>query len=206
MKANVQYIKQFVFVLCVIIIFASLWMIFFKNKKKNLTVFCSSMDDVDSVYIEQTKYIVSKLDAKKIRIIYGGQTAGLMGVVAKTFRENGGEVIGVNYDKFDDGKVVDDYVYDNLRERQGKLIDMGDEYLVLPGGVGTTLELFDVMVSNNIADFNKKIHVYNVNGLYNHLLEYIKQIDKGRFIKDGIPSLNIVVSSDADKIARDINK
>lgn len=178
------------------------------NRKMNLTVFCSASNSLDQVYIEQTRAIISKLDVNKIRVIYGGQTAGLMGVVAKTFSDNGGEVIGINYDKFYEPNANSEYMYDNLDERETKMIDMGDAFLVLPGGVGTTLELLEVLVKNNIGDFqkNKKVYIYNANGFYDHLLQQLSLMDQEKFIGGGISSLSMVVSSNMEEISSMINK
>ena len=57
------------------------------------------------------------------------------------------------------------------------MVELGDAYLILPGGLGTTYELFQVLVKNNINDFRKK-YIFNVYGFFDDLLAYITKLNK----------------------------
>jgi uncharacterized protein (TIGR00730 family) len=174
-----------------------------KTKKKRLTIFTSSFN---LKYQDNIKKLINKLDPNKIIIVIGSRYEGLMGVISETFIKNKGEVISVNTKQFINPKFNDDYEYDNLRDRQNKLIELGDEYLILPGGIGTTSELVDVLIKNNIKESNKKIYIYNIDGFYDNIMNHINYLNKENFIYgDGFKGLNINISSNMDYIVNKIN-
>ena len=52
------------------------------------------------------------------------------------------------------------FVFDNIHDRQKKLIELGDAYLILPGGCGTHYEFFQILTQNDIGETNKSIFIY----------------------------------------------
>jgi len=87
----------------------------------NLTVFCSSKDNFDDdLHLEIQKFI-QLLDVNKFNIVYGGGTCGLMGTVRNTFIESNGKIISSNVTKFVEPDIEDDYIFDNINERQRKI-------------------------------------------------------------------------------------
>jgi len=126
-----------------------------------------------------------------------------MKIVNNTYKKKNGQVISVNYKKF--AKMHNDYIYDTLEERQNKLVELGNAYLILPGGLGTAYELFQVLVKNNINDFRKKIYIFNVYGFFDDLLTYITKLNKIKFISGGFNSMNMYISNNAIDIANKIN-
>jgi len=109
--------------------------------------------------------------------------------------------------KFKNDNKIDEYLYDSISNdaREKKLIDIGNEYLILPGGIGTTFEFVFAMFKNNVHDFNENIFILNVNNFYDIFLQYLNLLDSQKLIKGGIKSLNIYVSSDPIDIANKIN-
>jgi len=74
---------------------------------------------------------VNSFDTEKITIAYGGGNVGLMGIVNDTYRAKGGKLITSNIKKFTVEGYPDDYIFDNITERQSKLIELGDVFLEL---------------------------------------------------------------------------
>jgi len=174
-----------------------------KNKKK-LTIFCSSKAK-NQIYINNTKEIVNKLDPNKITIVVGNRYKGLMGIISDTFIKNNGEVISSNVGMFINDKFKDDYVYDEIRDRQNKLIELGDEYLILPGAIGTTSELFEVLSKNDINEHHKNIYLYNLNGFYDDIVNYLTNLDKKDMIYSNYKNLKLYISDNIDDITNKIN-
>ena len=173
-----------------------------KNKKK-LTIFTSS---INLKYKDNIKKLINKLDPNKITIVVGSRYEGLMGVISDTFIKNNGEIISSNVKMFINDKFKDDYVYDNLRDRQKKIIELGDEYLILPGGIGTLSELIEVLLSNDIKESNKNIYIYNIDGFYDNIMNHINYLNKEKFIHGGgIKGLKIHLLDNIDDIADKIN-
>lgn len=81
----------------------------------NLTVFCSGKHDLKQDYIDEIDSLIKQLDSNKITIAYGGGTVGLMGVVRNAFS---GKIVTSNMHIFKDDKYEDDYLFDNITERQ----------------------------------------------------------------------------------------
>ena len=172
---------------------------------KNLTVFCSGKNDLKSEYVEATQNIVSRIDIEKYRIVYGGGQIGLMGTVRDTFKSKGGTLITSNLKQFVSSEG-DDYVFDNISDRQSKLIQLGDLMLVLPGGFGTIYECLETITKNQIREISKKIIIFNYNHLYDHLLTQIEVLQREGFVKKTLDEYNIVVLSTVDEVVEYLEK
>jgi uncharacterized protein (TIGR00730 family) len=191
----------------VIILILCLNYLFSKTQtNKIVTVFCSA-STTNEDYINESAKLISHLNPNKITIAYGGYNGGLMNVVFDSYTRIGGKIISSNTTKFKNDNKIDEYLYDSNSNdaREKKLIDIGNEYLILPGGIGTTFEFVFAMFKNNVHDFNENIFILNVNNFYDIFLQYLNLLDSQKLIKGGIKSLNIYVSSDPIDIANKIN-
>ena len=196
--------KIIIFFLLLIIIVILIYTFIKLKNKKTLAIFCSSKT-TNPIYINSTKEIINKLDPNKITIIVGERVKGLMGIISDTFIKNNGEVISANIGLFATDKFKDDYIFDILQDREYKIIELGDNYLILPGGIGTTNELFEVLVKNDINEAHKNIYIYNINGFYDNILNQINKYSKENLISSNLKNLNIFVSDNIDEITNKIN-
>ena len=171
----------------------------------NLTIFCSGKNDLKQEYVEATQNLISRIDIEKYRITYGGGSVGLMGTVRNTFKNQGGTVITSNLKQFVEG-YSDDYVFDNISDRQSKLIELADLMLVLTGGFGTMYECLEAITKNQIREISKKVIIFNFNHIYDHLLAQIAVLQKEGFIKNTLDSYNIVVLSTVDEVVEYLEK
>jgi uncharacterized protein (TIGR00730 family) len=191
-----------VFVIFIISITA---IVLHRTKKKyiNLTIFCSARDNISDDYKNATKSIISMIDDNKYRIIYGGNNGGLMNVISDTWK---GNILSVNFKNFKSKN--DNYVYNNIFDRQRKLIELGNIYLVLPGGAGTLSELMDVVLSNEVSKDEdiKDIIIFNYNGIYDLLFKYFDTLKTQKFIDTDFMQLRkIKVYTKADDIVQYLN-
>jgi hypothetical protein len=167
----------------------------------NIGIFCSGKNDLKSEYVETTRELVSRIDIAKYRIVYGGGQIGLMGTVRDTFKSKGGTLITSNLKQFVSSEG-DDYVFDNISDRQSKLIQLADVLLVLPGGFGTLYECLETITKNQIREISKKIIIFNYNHLYDHLLAQISVLQDEGFIKNTVESYNIIVFTTVDEVVK----
>ena len=72
-----------------------------------------------------------------------------------------------------------------MHDRKKLLYEKGDAAMVLPGGIGTLDELFEMLTWNNLKIHNKKIFILNVDGFYNALIQLLDTMDKEAFLYDG---------------------
>lgn len=168
----------------------------------NLTVFCSGKHDLKQDYIDEIDSLVKQLDSNKITIVYGGGTVGLMGVVRNAFP---GKIVTSNMHIFKDDKYEDDYLFDNITERQKKLVDLGNAYLILPGGFGTLFELLEVITKNQIGEACKPIFVYNYKGIYDNLLLQITKMQEEGFVKHSLEHYKLFIHTTKEELATCIN-
>ena len=112
---------------------------------KSLTIYCSSSERLSQDYYDLAEKIGNFLAKKTIKIIYGGGRIGLMGKISKSSINMGGEVIGImpkilaTKEKID-YQISETIIVEDMSIRKKKLFDMGDAYLILPGGSGTIEE------------------------------------------------------------------
>jgi len=172
---------------------------------RTLTIFCSGKIGIKQDYIDSIKDLIYKIDENRIRIAYGGGDVGLMGVVRNSFLEKNGKLITSNINRFVIEGMDDDYLYDNITERQAKLIEFGDLFLVLPGGFGTLYELLEVITKNQIGEMSKTIIIYNYKGIYTNILKQIEVLQQEGFIKHELEWYKIKIFENADEISNFVN-
>ena len=151
---------------------------------KSLTIYCSSSNNLDLRYYKIAASIGNFLASKSITIIYGGGNLGMMGSLSKSASDSGGEVVGIipNFLIPKEGlnyKISKTIVVKNMIERKKKLYNLGDAFLVLPGGSGTIEEATEVISWKFLNLHNKKIIIFNYKGYWNNLFKmYQKANDK----------------------------
>jgi len=171
------------------------------NQIKKVGIFCSGKTDMKPEYIAVVSSILQKIDTEKVAIVYGGGNVGLMGIIRDVYK---GKIISSNLSRFvnssnvSDTSIEDDYVFDKISERQSKLIELSDMFIVFPGGFGTMYECLEVITKNQIGEHSKKIVIFNYKGLYNHLHEQLNVLCNEGFIKNPLCFYNIVFLTEND--------
>ena len=153
----------------------------------NITVYLGARTGNEPVFRE-TALEVGKWIAKAgHRLIYGGSEVGLMGVLANADMEGGGEVIGVEPQFFiDDGFLHEGITRtiptETMAERRLLMMEMGDAFIALPGGVGTLDEISEVIVMATLEKHSKPCILYNKNGYYNLLRDMFDRMTEYDFM------------------------
>ena len=163
-----------------------------------ICIYAAASDRIEKKYIDAVERLGEKLAKQGHSLIYGGGGSGLMGAAARGFRKGDGEVIGV-VPKFmhefepifeDCTKIIET---DDMAERKTIMEDGCDAFLIVPGGIGTFDELFQCLTLKELGRHNKHIVLYNVDGYFTKLLEYMDDcIEKG-FIREKVRGLFEVV-------------
>lgn len=158
------------------------------KKKLAITVFCGSGQGDDPIYAEVAANLGKTLAKQGRRLIYGAGSRGLMGSVAKAACEHGGHVTGVNITRFSNPKYImqvdENIITDTIQERKMRMLDLCDALVVLPGGIGTLDEMFEVLSMLQLGLTDKPLGILNVNGFYNPLLQFINQLQKSGFFHE----------------------
>jgi uncharacterized protein (TIGR00730 family) len=168
---------------------------------KKICIFCGSSMGFDPIYKEKAAELGHVLADHGCELLFGGGSVGLMKVIADVMMERGCKVTGtitkhlldmhVGHDGIDELIVVD-----SMAERKKILEDMADGFIALPGGIGTMDEFFEAYVLSQLRVFDKPVALYNVNGYYDGIIEFIKHITDEGFMRREHAE-NLIVSDDA---------
>ena len=140
----------------------------------NITVYLGAREGNEPVFRETAAEVGKWIAEAGHRLIYGGSGIGLMGVLADAAMESGGEVIGVEPQFFiDDGflheGITKTIPTETMAERRLLMMEMGDAFIALPGGIGTLDEISEVIVMAALGKHKKPCILYNLNGYYEGL-------------------------------------
>lgn len=146
-----------------------------KGKMQNIALFCSSGNQIESIYFDEAVRLGDWIGTRKKRLLYGGANAGLMEIVACAVKRQGGFVTGVITAALKQrgcASVQPDelIVVDTLSVRKQVMIERADIFVVLPGGIGTLDEMFDVLASAQLGYHDRLLVICNINGFFDSLL------------------------------------
>lgn len=154
----------------------------------NICVFCSASSDLDEKYYRLGYEFGKLIGETGNSLVYGGHAAGIMEKVAEAVSMSGGRVTGVVPKVFQDGisAFADDVIcVESMGERKSRMEALSDAIAVLPGGIGTMDEFFDILVQKSLGYHSKPIAVYNMDGFYDGLVNMLSQFERMGFMKDG---------------------
>ena len=179
-------------------------------QKKSIGVFCGASDTVEQRWLEIATALGRLIAQQGLVLVYGGGNLGLMGRVADSCLDCGGEVIGVITEKLKRIEVAHDgldslQVTSSMSERRNHMIERSDMFVVLPGGVGTLDEFFEVLALNDLQYHSKKIGLLNAFGYYDHMLAFFEEARKERFISDDCMDSMVVESEPESLLSRLVN-
>lgn len=176
-------------------------------KIKSLTVFCGSKSGKKPDYISEAAALGKWLALNNIELVYGGGNKGLMGTVANACLESGGKVIGIipklllEWEAQHNG-LTELIITEDMHDRKKLLYEKGDAAMVLPGGIGTLDELFEMLTWNNLKIHSKKVFILNVDGYYNALIQLLENMDEQEFMYQDWKNRFLVLNSMEDFNAR----
>ena len=134
-----------------------------------VVVFCGSRLGVDPAYVQAAERLGRGLAERGIRLVYGGGRIGLMGAVADACLAEGGQVVGVIPEflrarEIAHGEIGELIVTDSMHTRKRRMFELSDAFIVLPGGLGTLDELFEITTWRQLGLHDKPILVCDVLG------------------------------------------
>lgn len=143
-----------------------------------LCVFCGSSNDVLPPYIKVAIELGAYMAKNHIPMVYGGGDTGLMGTVARTCLEKGGHVTGVTIDALmtvegSPPQLSELIIVSSMHERKKKMFDLSTAFVVLPGGLGTLDEAFELLTWRQIGLHNKPLIFLNSHDYWTPLLEIL---------------------------------
>lgn len=149
-----------------------------------LFIGCSSSNDIPTEYFEDCKVLLEEL-MKENDLVFGACNSGLMGLAYNTTLKANGDIIGICPEAYKDDfktlKCDTEITTKSVSERTDSVISSSDALIFLPGGIGTIYELFTAIESKRCHEFNKPIVIYNSNGYFDKLLEFMDKVYSEKF-------------------------
>lgn len=157
---------------------------------KSIAVYCGSSDKIKRKFLEAAGQLGTLLASRGYRVVYGAGGTGMMGAVARGAMAAGGEVIGVMPKMFDTPELrlteTTEYIIKpDMHSRLAYIMEISDGFIALPGGFGTLDEFFQTVTWAQIGLHNKPIGLLNIDGYYDRLHQFLKQVEAEGFIYAG---------------------
>ena len=159
-----------------------------------ICVFCGSSFGDSPRFREEAEALGAGIAALGYGLVFGGGGLGLMGAVARAVEQGGQPVQGIMpaFLRSSEPPISPQeqlIVTPHLQERKLRMLQLSDAFIVLPGGLGTFDEFFEVATEAQLGVHKKPIIVVNVEGYYDALDAMLRQIVKRGFAKEMIFSL-----------------
>ena len=140
----------------------------------NITVYCGSNPGTNPRFAAAAHELGTWIAENSHVLVYGGSSVGLMGTLSRATLNAGGEVHGVEPGFFIEAGVAQHdltelHIVDTMGERKAKMVELGDVFVALPGGVGTLEEISEIMSRIRLGFDPAECSLLNIDGFYNPL-------------------------------------
>ncbi|MEX2319342.1 MAG: TIGR00730 family Rossman fold protein [Bauldia sp.] len=148
---------------------------------RSICVYCGANTGARPEYTAAAKALGLDMAANRVRLVYGGGSIGLMGVLARTVMDHGGAVTGIIPQFLRDREVmlreVDDLIVTaDMHERKRTMFERSDAFVALPGGIGTLEEVVEMMTWAQLDQHAKPVMIVNIAGFWDPLIEQFRHM------------------------------
>ena len=145
----------------------------------NISLYAAASDRVHPCYLQGAEAFGQEIGKRGHTLFFGGGATGLMGAAARGVKAQGGKLIGVAPWFFEEEGVLfsqcDQMIHtDTMRERKQILEDQAPGFAVLPGGIGTFDEFFEILTLRQLGRHQKPIALLNLRGYFDPLLALLE--------------------------------
>jgi uncharacterized protein (TIGR00730 family) len=154
-----------------------------------ICIFCGANASLDPDVDKEVKVLMSHFAEHNVELVYGGAGIGIMGALATDLIQKGGRVTGVIPQRLmkkeiAHGGLTKLHVVSDMHERKKMMYDLSDAFLILPGGMGTLDELFEILTWKQLGIHQKPIAIFNINNYYDHLISFLNHAVTKGLIKE----------------------
>jgi uncharacterized protein (TIGR00730 family) len=178
-----------------------------RGNGRTVCVFCGSSPGAKPVYAEAARQLGQMLGESGYRLVFGGGGVGLMGEVARAARDAGAPVIGI-LPAFLRSlepplKSAEELIITpDLQQRKARMLALADAFVILPGGLGTLDEYFEVITTTQLRVHAKPIIVVNTDGYFDPLKSLLGRVVEQGFARMEITSYHEFVATPEEAIDR----
>ncbi len=154
---------------------------------RSICVYCGSNAGTDPRFSEAAEALGAAMAAESIRLVYGGGSVGLMGIVARSVLKSGGSVTGIipqflKARELMQREVDELIVTADMHERKRLMFEHSDAFVALPGGIGTLEELVEMMTWAQLDQHVKPILIANIAGFWDPLVALFGRMTEKGFL------------------------
>lgn len=164
-----------------------------------ICVFGAASYEIDRKYFDNTRSLCERLAKNGHDLVFGAGGNGLMGAAAEGFKSGGGKIYGVIPEFFREGRIeriypdcTELFFTETMAQRKAKMEEMADVFLIVPGGIGTFEEFFEVLTLKQLARHTKPIAIYNINSYFDDLIKFLDFSYKEKFIRESCHTLYFI--------------
>jgi uncharacterized protein (TIGR00730 family) len=154
----------------------------------SVCVYCGSAAGANPAYAHAARVLGKALAAEGVRLVYGGGSIGLMGILARAVLDAGGSVTGI-IPRFLQtrerrmGDLTETIVTADMHERKKLMFERADAFVALPGGIGTLEELVEQMTWVQLGQHRKPVLLANIDGFWNAFIGLVQDMRRDGFIR-----------------------
>ena len=175
-----------------------------------ICLFGASSENINKTYFEEVTKLGQRMALRGHGMVFGGGATGLMGAAARGMASESGYMLGIAPKFFDEPGILykdcSEFIFtDTMRERKQLMEDNSDAFIIVPGGIGTFEEFFEILTLKQLGQHNKPIAIFNINHYYDDMESIIKKAsDEGFFKKTHLDIFKI--SDNAEELLDYIEK
>lgn len=167
---------------------------------KSVCVYCGASSGASENFLKIATDVGRALGERRIRLIYGGGGIGLMGALADAALAAGGEVVGIIPEHLQQAELghrglADLKIVDSMHTRKRMMFDLSEAFIVLPGGMGTLDETFEIITWRQLGMHDKPIILVNHDDYWGPFLGLIDHVIDNGFARPALRQLFSVVGS-----------
>jgi uncharacterized protein (TIGR00730 family) len=156
---------------------------------RSLCVYCGSSPGRLEAYTIAAQSLAKALVDRDIRLVYGGASVGIMGLLADRVLQLGGQAVGVMPEllvqkEAAHRQLTELHVTGSMHERKALMAELSDGFIALPGGIGTLEELFEIWTWAQLGLHDKPCGLLNVEGYFDALIAFLDHAVAERFVKE----------------------
>jgi uncharacterized protein (TIGR00730 family) len=157
------------------------------NKLRSIAVYCGSSVGNHPVFADDARKLMAHFVNHNIRLVNGGGSIGLMGVMADSIMQLGGQAIGVIPLSLKEKELAhmgmtEINIVPDMHSRKLMMVNLSDAFIGFPGGFGTMDEVFETLTWSQLHLHQKPILLYNPNGFYDRLIDQVDHMTAEGFI------------------------
>jgi len=152
----------------------------------NICVYGAASSQIAPVFLEKTEALGEAIAKRGHTLVFGAGGNGVMGALASGAAKAGGNIVGIVPSFFPDGVLspacTEIRRTETMRERKQAMEDTSDAFIMAPGGIGTLDEFFEILTLRQLDRHQKPIAIFNVDGVFDGLLEVLSRLSQEGFI------------------------